>query len=170
MAGNKQFSQPMPSVRIISNVNQKRKMKGNCLCGSVEFEIDGNEFNIYQCHCSLCKKQSGSTSNSSTIVAKENLRFIKGKDFISSWVKDTGFRSDFCSRCGSPVPNPLRNLDLYWVPVGLLPVSVKATVIAHLCISTISSWHLLEPGVAKFQDVPDLGLLKELLTGSSHGN
>lgn len=22
-------------------------MKGNCLCGSVEFEIDGNEFNIY---------------------------------------------------------------------------------------------------------------------------
>lgn len=35
----------MPSVRIISNVNQKRKMKGNCLCGSVEFEIDGNEFN-----------------------------------------------------------------------------------------------------------------------------
>ncbi len=144
-------------------------MKGSCLCGSVEFEIDGDEFNIYQCHCSLCKKQSGSTSNSSAIVDKDNLRFVKGADVITSWVKDTGFRSDFCSKCGSPVPNPLRDLDLYWVPVGLLPVSAKVTVVAHLFVSTISSWHLLEPGVAKFQDAPDLKLIKQLLTGSFSG-
>ena len=142
-------------------------MKGSCLCGSVEFEVDGDEFNIYQCHCTLCKKQSGTTSNSSAIVGKESLRFIRGSELISSWVKDTGFRSDFCSKCGSPVPNPLRGFDLYWVPVGLLPVSTKITVVAHLCTSTISSWHLLEPGVSKFQDVPDLKLLRRLLTGSS---
>ncbi|WP_072044867.1 GFA family protein [Aliterella atlantica] len=142
-------------------------MIGSCLCGSVEFEIDGDEFNIYQCHCSLCKKQSGTTSNSSTIVGSDSLRFVKGNDSIKSWIKDTGFRSDFCSNCGSPVPNPLRDLDLYWVPVGLLPASVKATVVAHLCTSTISTWHLVGSGVAKFQDVPALELLKQMLAGRS---
>lgn len=144
-------------------------MKGSCLCGSIEFEIDGDEFNIYQCHCSLCKKQSGTTSNSSAIVSKDRLRFTKGIDFISSWVKDTGFRSDFCSKCGSPVPNPLRNFDLYWVPVGLLPITAKVKVVAHLCTSTASSWHVIEPGIAQFQDVPDLILLKQLLSGSPRG-
>jgi hypothetical protein len=144
-------------------------MIGRCLCGSVEFEIDGDEFNIYQCHCSLCKKQSGTTSNSSTIVSNNSLRFIKGSNSMNSWIKDTGFRSDFCSKCGSPVPNPLRGLDLYWVPVGLLPVSVTATVVAHLCIDTISSWHLVDSGVDQFQDVPDLKLLKQMLAGHSRG-
>lgn len=144
-------------------------MKGSCLCGNVEFEVDGEIFNIYQCHCSLCKKQSGSTSNSATIVGKDKLRFLMGSDSINSWVKESGFRSDFCSKCGSPVPNPLRGLDLYWVPVGLLPVSLKATVVAHLCISTISGWHLVDPSVAQFQGVPDLISLKQMLSSNSCG-
>lgn len=141
-------------------------MKGNCLCGGVEFEMDRDELKIYQCHCSLCKKQSGSTSNSSAIVGKSSLRFTKGTDLITTWTKDTGFRSEFCSLCGSPVPNLLRGFDLYWVPVGLLPVSVKATVVAHVFISTISNWHLLDPAVPKFQDAPDQDFVKQLLVGS----
>ena len=36
-------------------------MFGKCLCGDVQFfsEIRTDPFKIYQCHCSLCKKQSG---------------------------------------------------------------------------------------------------------------
>lgn len=145
-------------------------MIGSCLCGDVEFEVDATEFNIYQCHCSLCKKQSGTSSNSSTLVNHDNFRFIKGSDSINSWIKDTGFRSDFCSKCGSPVPNPLRGFNLYWVPIGLLPVTVKATVVVHLCVSTISSWHWMDSGMAQFQDVPDLNWLKQMLVGHSRDN
>ena len=43
-------------------------MRGNCLCGGVEFEIVGEAPRLYQCHCSLCRKQSGSTSNSSLLI------------------------------------------------------------------------------------------------------
>lgn len=143
-------------------------MIGSCLCGNVEFEVDGHEFNIYQCHCSLCKKQSGTSSNSATLVSGDRFQFIKGLDSIQSWVKDTGFRSDFCSTCGSPVPNPLKGLDLYWIPIGLLTVSLKATVVIHLCVSTISSWHLVASDVPQSQGVPDLKLLKETLARESH--
>ncbi len=138
-------------------------MKGSCLCESVEFEVDGNEFNIYQCHCSLCKKQSGTTSNSATIVSDAQFRFLKGSELISSWVKESGFRSDFCSKCGSPVPNPLRGLGLYWVPFGLLPVDVEAKVVAHLCVNTASSWHTLDANVESFETLPDLQKLKGML-------
>ena len=44
-------------------------MQGKCLCGQVAFEILGAVPKLYQCHCSLCRKQGGSTSNTATIVA-----------------------------------------------------------------------------------------------------
>jgi hypothetical protein len=37
-------------------------MKGECLCGDVEFEIKGDLPNLYQCHCSLCRKVTGSSA------------------------------------------------------------------------------------------------------------
>lgn len=138
-------------------------MKGSCLCGSIGFEIDADALSAYQCHCTLCKKQSGSSSNSATLVEQSSFRFIKGSDLIKSWVKQSGFRSDFCSNCGSPVPNPIRALGLIWVPLGLLPVDVKPQEVIHLCMSTLSSWHLVADGSQQFQALPDLNELKKLL-------
>src|SRR5579859_2238045 len=88
-------------------------MRGKCLCEAVEFEIIGSNPKLYQCHCSLCRKQGGSTSNTATVVAFENFRWVSGQERISSFVKPTGFRSDFCSMCGSTVPNPLRNTPYF---------------------------------------------------------
>jgi hypothetical protein len=51
-------------------------MRGNCLCGAIEFEIVGEVRRLYQCHCSLCRKQSGSTSNSALLIESENFRWL----------------------------------------------------------------------------------------------
>ena len=77
-------------------------MRGNCLCGEVEFEIVGEAPRLYQCHCSLCRKQSGSTSNSSLLIESESFRWLGGEDRISSYVKEFGF--------------PVRLLLSVWVP------------------------------------------------------
>lgn len=115
-------------------------MRGHCLCGKVEFEINGERFKLYQCHCTLCRRQSGSLSNAATIVPNEDFRWLRGAEFISSWKKDSGFRSDFCSTCGSPVPNPLGNLPYVWVPAGLLEDSGGLKIVAHLCVASKASW------------------------------
>jgi hypothetical protein len=44
------------------------RMRGSCLCGKIEFEVTSYPTKIYQCHCSLCRKHSGSSSNSSLVV------------------------------------------------------------------------------------------------------
>jgi hypothetical protein len=62
-------------------------MRGYCLCGKIEFAIAGDRFKLYQCHCSLCRRQGGSLSNTATIVASENFRWLRGLEFISSWKK-----------------------------------------------------------------------------------
>ena len=137
---------------------------GRCLCGQVEFEIAAGSVRLYQCHCSLCRKQGGSSSNTATIVAAEHFRWLRGHERISSWVKETGFRSDFCSTCGSPVPNPLRNLPYFWVPAGLLEETNKLEIVAHLCVASKASWDLIGASGVRYEDLlPNLPDLFSLL-------
>ena len=130
-------------------------MLGQCLCGTVRFEIIDFVPVLYQCHCSLCRKQGGSTSNTSTMVATKNFRWIAGQDVISSWTKDTGFRSDFCATCGSPVPNPVRSGTAYvWVPAGLLEDDPRLSIGVHLHTGSRAPWDAIgAPGV-QFESFP----------------
>jgi hypothetical protein len=138
-------------------------MHGRCLCGEVAFEISGAIPRIYQCHCSLCRKQGGSASNSSLIVEAQNLRWVAGHELVSSYVKPTGFRSDFCSRCGSPVPNPLRTTAYYWVPAGLLEDDPSLEIAVHLFVGSKASWDKICSDGAQFETVPRLSELMRLM-------
>lgn len=134
-------------------------MRGKCLCGLVEFEVIGTAPKLYQCHCSLCRKQGGSTSNTATIVSARNFQWLAGQEHISSWIKDTGYRSDFCSKCGSPVPNPLRSTPYYWVPAGLFEGDVQLTISAHFFVGSKASWDVItSPGV-QYETMPELSEL-----------
>jgi hypothetical protein len=125
-------------------------------CCKVEFKIDGSRFKLYQCHCSLCRRQSGSSSNAAAIIPTKKFRWLSGVEFISSWVKDTGFRSDFCSRCGSPVPNPLRNMPYVWVPAGLLENRGELEIVAHLCVTSRAHWDSISLQGLHYDSTPDL--------------
>ncbi|MCG7199854.1 GFA family protein [Marinobacter pelagius] len=114
-------------------------MNGECLCSEVQFEIQGDLPNLYQCHCSLCRKATGSAANAATFVHQQNFRWLSGEDRITSFQKPTGYRSDFCSVCGSPVPNQLRGTELVWVPAGLLE-AFEAEVNVHLHLGSSASW------------------------------
>jgi len=137
-------------------------MLGTCLCGDVRFEVSRVQ-KLLQCHCSLCRKQGGSVSNTAAIVRSEHFRWLSGRERISSFVKPTGFRSDFCSKCGSPVPNPLRETEYVWVPSGLLDGDAPLEIVAHLYVGSKASWdHVGQPGV-QYDAMPELQLVIDAL-------
>jgi hypothetical protein len=141
-------------------------MRGHCLCGTIKFEIDGSRFKLYQCHCSLCRRQSGSSSNAATIVPAEKFRWLSGAEFISSWTKDTGFRSDFCSHCGSPVPNPLRSMPYVWVPAGLLENGDELEIVSHLFMGSKAPWDSISLEGLHYDAAPDLAEFVTTLSGA----
>jgi len=138
-------------------------MRGSCLCGAVTFEIAGTLPNLYQCHCSLCRKQSGAAANAATIVPEVQFIWLKGQDKIKSWRKETGFRSDFCAECGSPVPNPLRNKPYYWIPVGLLDSTGVSVIDIHLHVDSKATWERNPDAGTLYAESPNLVELLELL-------
>lgn len=131
-------------------------MNGSCLCGAVAFEITREDPKLYQCHCTLCRKQSGTCSNAATIVKAAEFRFLRGEAEVTSWLKDSGFRSDFCSRCGSPVPNPLRDLDFVWIPAGLLEGAEALAVVSHIFTDDRVAWASPDPAAGEHPGFPGI--------------
>ena len=114
-------------------------LRGSCLCGGVQFEVEGPFPQLYQCHCSLCRKQGGSVSNTGLIVAADKFRWLAGEDSIGRWQRETGFRSWFCRNCGSTVPNPLRDTGYAWVPAGALDDDAQLEIGAQLFLASRAS-------------------------------
>ena len=128
-------------------------MIGTCLCETVKFEIKDNVTALYQCHCKLCQKQSGSTSNTATIVKTEDFEWLEGEETISKWKKESGFTSHFCRTCGCPVPNQLRELNYVWLPMGLMEDS-EIAITTHLCCSSKAPWESLELSGKIYDEMP----------------
>lgn len=115
-------------------------MKGKCLCGQVEFQLKGELPNLYQCHCTLCKKATGSSSCSAVVIDEHNIEWLNGSENINSYTNENGFRTDFCKTCGSPVPNKMNIGPYVWVPAGLLESPVGGKVAAHIFMESKASW------------------------------
>jgi hypothetical protein len=94
----------------------------------------------------------------------ENFRWLEGEERVSSWIKDTGFRSDFCSNCGSPVPNPLRGLPYQWIPAGLLEDG-DLKIGVHVFTSSRTSWVVDAPLASAYETCPELLEFVRLLMG-----
>lgn len=76
-------------------------MKGSCLCGAVEYEIDQLDMPISHCHCRTCRKAHAAAFVSTAGVMREHFRWIKGEEKLTSFKTLPEKHSYFCSICGS---------------------------------------------------------------------
>lgn len=129
-------------------------LKGQCLCASIHFQINKNIEAIYQCHCSLCRKQSGTHANHATIVQESDFKWITGQDNISTYRKDTGFTSSFCRQCGSPVPNQVGQTHLMWIPLGLMDDDISPTQQFNFCLSSKANWEKIYLDSTDYEHLP----------------
>ena len=138
-------------------------MKGKCLCGEVKFLIEGTLPNLYQCHCSLCRKATGTSSNTATFVIKNNFKWLSGEKNITKYSHSSGFRSNFCSVCGSPVPNIINDTEIYCVPAGLFDAHSNSKIAAHLYTGSKANWDTICSEGEKYDERPDIEVLYKSL-------
>lgn len=61
-------------------MNKTRKLRGGCLCGAVEYEVaDGFEYAQY-CHCSKCRRITGSAFKPFAGIERAHLKLTRGSD------------------------------------------------------------------------------------------
>jgi len=81
---------------------------GSCLCQAVKYELTDDAFRKVLCHCTECKKATGSAFMANNWYQKDQLRVISGQENLQSYKyhsTESGVTLDrsFCSTCGSPL-------------------------------------------------------------------
>ncbi|QPL53190.1 MULTISPECIES: GFA family protein [Vibrio] len=119
--------------------------------------------NLYQCHCSKCRKLSGSSSDTANFLDRDQFKWLSGLDVIQSYRMESGYRSDFCQKCGSSVPYLMDNQKQYWVPAGLLDEAGDERVVAQLYVSNKAMWDEIGGQGTQFAAIPSMKELNQLL-------
>ncbi|MCW9027946.1 MAG: GFA family protein [Kangiella sp.] len=116
------------------------QITGSCLCGEVQFDISDNFESFYLCHCSRCRKATGTVHGANLFNTKATLNWLQGKQLVKRYnLPDTRFTKSFCSECGSPVPTEIGD-KIAIVPAGSLNSSPNINPTAHIFCDDRASW------------------------------
>jgi glutathione-dependent formaldehyde-activating enzyme len=59
--------------------------RGSCLCGEVAFEVEGPFDRFLNCHCSRCRKATGTAHSGEVIVQAAALRWLRGEASVARY-------------------------------------------------------------------------------------
>lgn len=127
--------------------------QGSCLCGAVRFEISGDYDGFFLCHCSLCRKGTGSAHAANLFGSKASIAWLSGEAKVKTFgIEGTRHQRSFCTECGSPVPRP-HVFGGSVVPAGSLdtPLDIKP---AHICVASRANWDEQLEDAPKFDGLP----------------
>lgn len=123
---------------------------GSCLCGARAYEIEGDLDGVWVCHCSLCRKASGSVGNAILIVPLDRFRWVKGADHGVTFALPSGYPVTRCRTCGTPLPAETDETNVY-VTAGTLDVPLGKGVRTHLFCASRADWDRDEADVRYFE-------------------
>jgi hypothetical protein len=118
----------------------------SCLCGGVRIEIDRLEGPFELCHCSRCRRTSGSAFAAGIWTRSEDVRWIRGRELVSSYEAPLLeapplYKAVFCRVCGSRLPDPDPPFHMVDVPAGLLDRDSGLRPEHHLIFGPKAPWY-----------------------------
>lgn len=98
------------------------KVKGACLCGKVQYTATGPFSAFHICHCSQCRRSTGSAYASNIFTTADRLEWLSGQDQIKQYIPDEPnvISKSFCRHCGSLVPYISTKNGKLMIPAGSL--------------------------------------------------
>lgn len=126
---------------------------GSCLCGKVRYEIRGNLGIFQYCHCSRCRKVTGSAFGSNLFVSPEDFTWLSGRDFVTRYELETAkyFATCFCRNCGSSLPWLAKTGKAVVVPAGTLDGDPEIKPMQNIFCASRALW-FEQPGTLPEND------------------
>jgi len=99
-----------------------KSFKGSCLCGAVSYQFHGPEYVFQYCHCSRCRKFTGSAHATNIIVAPDQFEWLTGGDQVGRFEHPEAkhYATCFCRQCGSSLPWEAQSGGAVVIPAGTL--------------------------------------------------
>ena len=132
------------------------KHLGSCLCGEVAFEIQGDLSDISVCHCSICRKASGSAFAAYGAAPVQKFNWKRGRNSLRNIQISELLSKQFCRLCGSVLVTLHQSEpDIYHVSLGNLDDSNQIEIEYHQFAGSKACWYSINDSKPQYEQWPD---------------
>jgi len=129
-------------------------LRGSCLCGAVKYEVTGEPARFFHCHCSRCRKATGTGHASNLFLQPAALKWLGGDEQVRMFKVPEAkrFTNCFCVTCGSRLPRQAKDTDIVIVPCGSLDDEVPIKAQARIFAGSRASWSCAGDGLPVYPE------------------
>lgn len=132
-------------------------LKGSCLCGAVKYVVNGDPQRFYHCHCSRCRKSSGTGHATNLFLSNAKLEFTSGEPLLKQFKVPEAkrFTRQFCSNCGSSVARFVPEINGVVIPAGSLDSEIPIKPQARIFWESRADWSCDGDTLPRFSEYPN---------------
>jgi hypothetical protein len=128
-------------------------LKGQCLCGAVRYEVEDQFRYSLNCHCSNCRRTTGSAFKPFAGIERERLTISDGAERLLIFGENTGHDAH-CGSCGSLLYSLVRDATFVHVTLGTLVDCPSIRPTAHIFVGSKAPWYTITDDLPQYQELP----------------
>jgi hypothetical protein len=123
-------------------------IRGSCMCGAVHYVLRGEPLRSDYCHCSRCRKFSGSQADPGMTVRLAEIE-ISGREELTVYRSERLSDRAFCRRCGSSLfaGRELFSAETFSVCMGSLDDDPRVRPALRKGVAWNAPWLPIDPGL-----------------------
>ena len=136
----------------VPEANPSRMLSGECLCGDVHYRVEDRFVYALNCHCSQCRKATGSAFKPFAGIERSKLSIVKGANDLSLFGDERGHDAH-CKRCGSLLYSVVRDGQYVQVTFGTLIDEPSIRPTAHIYVGSKAPWYTITDALPQYQEL-----------------
>jgi hypothetical protein len=115
-------------------------LAGKCLCGAVQYAVKDEFLYSLNCHCSNCRRATGSAFKPFAGIERHKLSISQGSDHLLIFGDERAAHDVHCKTCGSLMYSVVREGEFVHVTLGTLVDNPGIRPTAHIFVGSKAPW------------------------------
>jgi len=125
-------------------------LSGRCLCGTVRYRVADAFRYALNCHCSNCRRATGSAFKPFAGIEREKFSLIAGGDALLIY-GDEAAHDARCRTCGSLLYSVVREGTFVHVTLGTLDDAPSLMPTAHIFVGSKAQWYTIADALPQYE-------------------
>ncbi|MER9069224.1 GFA family protein [Mesorhizobium sp. M0902] len=128
-----------------------RTLTGKCLCGAVQYAVADAFVYAANCHCSNCRRTTGSAFKPFAGIERDRLSLTNGEDNLTIFGDETGHDAH-CKTCGSLLYSVVRDGAFVHVAMGTLVDEPTIRPTQHIFVGSKAKWFTITDDLPQYEE------------------
>jgi hypothetical protein len=128
-----------------------RTLAGKCLCGAVHYAVADQFLYAANCHCSNCRRATGSAFKPFAGIERDRLRLTKGADRLMIFGNEIA-HDTHCEACGSLLYSVVRDGRFVHVTMGTLVDDPTIRPTKHIFVGSKAPWFTITDDLPQYRE------------------